>query len=37
VINPPDADPMWDYRRPATATALAAARRMVAHRAAGEP
>jgi hypothetical protein len=37
VINPPDADPMWDYRRPAIAAALAAARRMVARRAPGEP
>jgi hypothetical protein len=37
VINPPDADPMWDYRRPSMAAALAAARRMVARRAAGEP
>jgi hypothetical protein len=37
VINPPDADPMWDYRRLAIAAALAAARRMVARRAAGEP
>ena len=37
VIIPPDADPMWDYRRPAIATALAAAERMVARRAAGEP
>jgi hypothetical protein len=37
VINPPDADPMWDYRRPAIAAALAAAKRMVACRAAGGP
>ncbi len=33
VINPPDADPMWDYRRPAIAAALAAASRMLARRA----
>jgi hypothetical protein len=37
VINPPDADPMWDYRRPAIAAALVAARRMVARLAASEP
>lgn len=37
VINPPDAAPMWDYRRPAIAAALAAARRMVTRRAAGAP
>jgi hypothetical protein len=37
VINPPDADPMWDYRRPAIAAALVAARRMVARHAASEP
>jgi len=29
VINPPDADPMWDYRRVAIERALAAARRML--------
>ncbi len=35
VINPPEADPMWDYRRPAITAALSAARQMVARRAAG--
>jgi hypothetical protein len=29
VVNPPDADPMWDYRRPAVAAALKAARGML--------
>jgi glutathione synthase/RimK-type ligase-like ATP-grasp enzyme len=33
LINPPPADPIWDYRRPATEAALAAARRMLARRA----
>jgi hypothetical protein len=37
VINPPDADPIWDYRRPAVAAALGAARRMLAQRAASGP
>jgi hypothetical protein len=37
VINPPDADPIWDYRRPAVAAALGAARRMLAQRATGGP
>ncbi len=32
VINPPDPDPIWDYRRPAAAAALGAARRMLARR-----
>jgi hypothetical protein len=32
VINPPDLDPIWDYRRPAIAAALDAARRMLACR-----
>jgi tetratricopeptide (TPR) repeat protein len=35
VINPPDPDPLWDYRRPAIERALDAARRMVAERAEG--
>ena len=39
VIAPPDPDPMWDYRRPAVAAALAAAARLLppapAARAAG--
>ena len=29
VINPPDPDPMWDYRRPTIDAALAAARGML--------
>ena len=33
VINPPDADPMWDYRRPAIDAALDAARGMLLRRA----
>ena len=35
VINPPDADPIWDYRRPAIDAALAAARRLLVERAGG--
>lgn len=34
VINAPDPDPIWDYRRPAVAAALTAARRMLERRAA---
>ena len=34
VINPPEPDPMWDYRRPAVARALAAAKALVVERAA---
>jgi hypothetical protein len=34
VINPPDADPMWDYRRPAITAALGAAGGMLVQRAA---
>ncbi|HEY4041516.1 MAG TPA: hypothetical protein VGM32_06690 [Rhodopila sp.] len=30
VVNPPDPDPIWDYRRPAAAAALGAARAMLA-------
>jgi hypothetical protein len=37
VINPPSADPIWDYRRPATEAALAAAKRMLARRAGQGP
>ncbi len=33
VINPPDPDPIWDYRRPAIARVLHAARHMVLARA----
>jgi hypothetical protein len=29
VVNPPDPDPIWDYRRPAIAAVLAAAQRML--------
>ncbi|MGH7042408.1 MAG: tetratricopeptide repeat protein [Acetobacteraceae bacterium] len=29
VVNPPDPDPIWDYRRPAAAAVLAAAQRML--------
>jgi hypothetical protein len=32
VINPPEADPIWDYRRPAVAAARDAAQRMLAER-----
>jgi tetratricopeptide (TPR) repeat protein len=35
VIAPPDADPMWDYRRPAIDAALAAARRLLVRGSAG--
>lgn len=34
VVNPPDPDPIWDYRRSAIDRALDAARRMVQKRAA---
>jgi hypothetical protein len=37
VIIPPDADPIWNYRRPAVAAALGAAQRMLARRAARGP
>jgi hypothetical protein len=37
VVNPPDPNPMWDYRRPAIAAALGAARRMLAQLAASTP
>ena len=33
VINPPEADPLWDYRRPAIARALDAATHMLLARA----
>ncbi len=33
VVNPPDPDPIWNYRRPAVAAALGAAQRMLARRA----
>jgi hypothetical protein len=33
VINPPDPDPMWDYRRAAILAALDAAKRMLLTRA----
>ena len=29
VINPPEPDPIWDYRRPAIERALAAARALI--------
>ncbi len=32
-VFPPDADPKWDYRRPAIEKALEAARKMVLSRA----
>jgi glutathione synthase/RimK-type ligase-like ATP-grasp enzyme len=32
VINLPEADPIWDYRRPAVAAARDAAKRMLAER-----
>ena len=35
VVTPPDADPIWDYRRPAVATVLAAAQRMLARASGG--
>jgi hypothetical protein len=35
LIAPPDADPQWDYRRPAYESALAAARRMLSRRVPG--
>ena len=37
VVNPPDPDPIWNYRRPAVAAALGAAQRMLAQRAEGGP
>jgi tetratricopeptide (TPR) repeat protein len=33
VVNPPDPDPIWNYRRPAVAAALGAAQRMLGRRA----
>jgi hypothetical protein len=33
AIVPPDAEPIWDYRRPAVAAVQDAARRMLARRA----
>lgn len=33
VVNPPDPDPVWDYRRPAISRVLDAAKRMVLARA----
>jgi hypothetical protein len=33
VVSPPDADPMWDYRRPAVTAVLTAVRAMLAERA----
>lgn len=32
VVYPPDADPIWDYRRPAVANVLDAARKMIRSR-----
>ncbi len=37
VINPPDPEPIWDYRRPAINRALEAARHMLLARAASQP
>jgi hypothetical protein len=37
VIIPPDADPIWNYRRPAVAAALGAAQRMLVRRAESGP
>jgi hypothetical protein len=34
VINPPDPDPLWDYRRPAITDALEGAKRLLSRRAA---
>lgn len=34
VLNPPEPDPMWDYRRRASANVLEAARRLLCRRAA---
>lgn len=34
VVNPPDPDPIWDYRRPAITVALDAARHMLTRRSA---
>ncbi len=34
ALNPPDADPLWDYRRPAVEAAMAAATRMLERRSA---
>ena len=36
LVNPPDADAQWDYRRAAAENALEAARRMLVARAAGQ-
>ncbi len=33
VINPPDPDPIWDYRRRAIGDVLGAAKRMLRRRA----
>ncbi|MGH7035791.1 MAG: tetratricopeptide repeat protein [Stellaceae bacterium] len=35
VVNPPDPDPVWDYRRPAVDRVLDAAKRLVLARATG--
>jgi hypothetical protein len=35
LVNPPDADAQWDYRRAAAENALEAARRMLVARATG--
>ena len=32
ALNPPDADPIWDYRRPAVEAAMQAATRMLQRR-----
>ena len=37
VINPPEPQPMWDYRRPAVDAALGAARRMLTRLASAAP
>lgn len=34
VVNPPDADPLWDYRRPAVAAIMEAIRRLLSRQAA---
>jgi hypothetical protein len=36
AIVPPDADPMWDYRRQAISGVIDAAKRMIANRAAAQ-
>jgi hypothetical protein len=33
AVIPPDPDPIWNYRRPAVAAAIGAARRMLTRRA----